>query len=162
MMAEIGLSVPHELSHIPFPKTGGALLFYLISKPYENTSGIITANLGFGEWVSFFDDAKMTAVLLDKIRYHRSISKTGNNSCRISYIRYKKICNTCQMSEVRLDHSPRYACRRGHFVKHGLWTTLPNIAEKLSSGVNIIGLDDLKCQTWASFICSLTRLRREA
>ena len=34
-----------ELGYIPFPKSGGALLFHLISKLYENTSVIITTNL---------------------------------------------------------------------------------------------------------------------
>jgi DNA replication protein DnaC len=33
-----------ELGYIPFPKSGGALLFHLISKLYETTSIIITMN----------------------------------------------------------------------------------------------------------------------
>ncbi|SDZ68777.1 IstB-like ATP binding protein [Pseudomonas sp. NFIX28] len=79
------LVILDKLGYLPFNQSGGVLLFHLLSKRYEHTSGVITTNLCFSEWSNVFGDAKITNALLDRLIHHCHFVETGNESYRLQH-----------------------------------------------------------------------------
>ncbi len=80
----VDLLIVDELGFVPFDRTGGELLFNLLTDRYERRSVLLTTNLAFSEWVKVFaGDEKLTTALLDRLAHHATVITTKGKSYRM-------------------------------------------------------------------------------
>src|SRR5690606_12259793 len=71
------LVIVDELGYVPLRKAEAELLFQFFSLRYERGSFIVTTNLDFDRWTEVFQDAQLTAALLDRLT-HKAVILTTN------------------------------------------------------------------------------------
>lgn len=76
------LLILDELGFVPFTRSGGELLFNLLSERHGRRSTLVTTNLAFGEWVQVFGCEKLTTALLDRLCHRAEILVTSGPSYR--------------------------------------------------------------------------------
>lgn len=80
------LIVLDELGFVPFDRTGGELLFNVLSERHGRRSVVITTNLSFSEWPRVFGgDEKLTTALLDRLAEAATIITTRGKSYRMRH-----------------------------------------------------------------------------
>ena len=90
-LLRVEVLIVDELGFVPFDRTGGELLFNLITDRYERRATVVTTNLAFAEWVTVFaGDEKLTTALLDRLAHHATIIATKGKSYRMRKRRSSK------------------------------------------------------------------------
>ena len=77
------LIIADELGYISFDKEGSELLFTFLSLRAERKSTIITTNLSFDRWNEIFNDAVLTAALIDRLTHKSYVINMNGDSYRI-------------------------------------------------------------------------------
>jgi DNA replication protein DnaC len=77
------LIIADELGYISFDKEASELLFTYLSLRAGRKSTIITTNLSFERWDEIFQDAVMTAAMIDRLTHKSYIVNMNGNSYRL-------------------------------------------------------------------------------
>jgi DNA replication protein DnaC len=72
-----------ELGFIPFSNQGAQLMFQFCSTLHERVALIVTTNLRFADWVSVFQNERLTAALLDRLTGQATILEFVGDSYRL-------------------------------------------------------------------------------
>jgi DNA replication protein DnaC len=84
------LLIIDELGYLPLEEKGAKLLFSVFAQRYERGSMIVTSNLPFENWDTIFQDAAMSAALLDRLTHHCHILEINGESYRFKESRKTK------------------------------------------------------------------------
>lgn len=82
-LSTVPLLVLDELGFVPFERSGGELLFNLLSERHGRRSTILTTNLAFSEWTQVFGDELLTTALLDRLAESSHVLTLSGESYRM-------------------------------------------------------------------------------
>ncbi|CAN5361906.1 hypothetical protein BH11PLA2_BH11PLA2_44600 [soil metagenome] len=70
-LAKLDLLVLDEFGYVPASKAGAELLFDVIATAYEQSSIVLTTNLGFEQWTEILGPERLTGAALDRLTHPR-------------------------------------------------------------------------------------------
>ena len=82
-LERVDLLVLDELGYVPFTKSGGEVLFEVVSRAYERTSLIVTTNLPLEQWPGVLGSGRLTGALLDRLTHRVQILEANGESHRL-------------------------------------------------------------------------------
>ena len=89
-LERMDLVVLDELGYVPFSKSGGEVLFEVVSRAYERTSLIVTTNLPFESWPEVLGSERLTGAALDRLTHRSHILESGGESYRLRDARRRR------------------------------------------------------------------------
>lgn len=77
------LLIIDEIGYLPFDQEASNLFFRLVSRRYERSSTIFTANKSYSEWGEIFGDPVIATAILDRILHHSITLNLKGESYRL-------------------------------------------------------------------------------